>query len=81
MMYTCSIWVTKITNTNFVEHLCGMMKCSEKIAIIKIQFFSFYCGNGKVKIPLLKEPIEILKKLVFRHDHRSKKNFGANLWV
>ncbi|XP_058722666.1 uncharacterized protein LOC131594520 [Vicia villosa] len=43
--------------------------------------FMLCCGNGKVELPLLEEPPEILAKLLFDHDNLDSRKFQQQIRV
>ena len=41
--------------------------------------YTLCCGNGKVQLPLLKHPLNVLSHLLFDRDAKDSKNFQQNL--
>jgi len=43
--------------------------------------FQLCCGNGKVQLPLLKEPPSLLQHLLFSSNFADSKNYQQNIWA
>jgi hypothetical protein len=41
--------------------------------------FQLCCGNGKVQLPLLKKPPQVLSQLLFDHKSKESKNFQQSI--
>jgi len=41
--------------------------------------FQLCCGNGKVQLPLLKEPLTVLQKLLFDTESNESKNYQKHI--
>jgi hypothetical protein len=50
----------------------------EKSRNTSIPKFQLCCGNGKVQLPLLEQPPQLLQDLLFQNQTKASKNYQAN---
>lgn len=80
-MLTCAAYIDEGDPTFSCEHCGAIMWYGERInkrRTAKVPSFSLCCGQGQVKLPLLKEPPAILKRLL-EGDDKLSKHFQRNL--